>query len=117
MTIVGRSIAPFLGGFLISVANFQSVYSACAVSGVLAFAVGLMLPAGPARAPTAVRFPHFFAALRDVLSSRAIVLTSLVEAAQFLVFGAVEAFLALYAAAVGIPHGRSGSFSASSCSA
>jgi MFS family permease len=50
-----------------------------------------------------VRFPHFFAALRDVLSSRAIMLTSIVEAAQFLVFGAVEAFLALYAATMGIP--------------
>ena len=103
ITIAGRSIAPFLGGFLISVASFQSVYWACAISGVLAFAVGLMLPAEPARPHTDVRFPHFFAALRDVLSSRAIMLTSIVEAAQFLVFGAVEAFLALYAATVGIP--------------
>lgn len=102
-TIVGRSIAPFLGGFLISVANFHSVYWACAVSGVIALAVGLMLPSEPARVQTTVRFPHFLAALRDVLSSRAIVLTSIVEAAQFLVFGAVEAFLALYAAMVGIP--------------
>jgi MFS family permease len=103
VTIVGRSVAPFLGGFLISVANFHSVYWACAISGVLALALGLMLPAERPRAQTSVRFPHFFAALRGVLSSRAIVLTSLVEAAQFLVFGAVEAFLALYAAAVGIP--------------
>jgi MFS family permease len=103
VTIAGRSIAPFLGGFLISVASFQSVYWACAISGVLAFAVGLLLPAEPARPRTDVRFPHFFAALRDVLSSRAIMLTSVVEAAQFLVFGAVEAFLALYAATVGIP--------------
>jgi MFS family permease len=62
-----------------------------------------MLPGEHGRAPSTVRFPHFFAALRDVLSSRAIMLTSLVEASQFLVFGAVEAFLALYAAGVGIP--------------
>jgi MFS family permease len=103
ITIAGRSIAPFLGGFLISVASFQSVYWACAISGVLAFVVGLMLPAEAASPRTDVRFPHFFAALRVVLSSRAIMLTSLVEAAQFLVFGAVEAFLALFAAAVGIP--------------
>jgi MFS family permease len=103
VTIVGRSIAPFLGGFLISVASFHSVYWACAISGVLAFAAGLMLPAEPTRPRADVRFPHFFKALRDVLSSRAIMLTSIVEAAQFLVFGAVEAFLALYAAAAGIP--------------
>ena len=103
ITIAGRSIAPFLGGFLISVASFQSVYWACVISGVLAFAIGLMLPTEPARPPTDVRFPHFFGALHDVLTSRAIMLTSIVEAAQFLVFGAVEAFLALYAATVGIP--------------
>ena len=103
ITIAGRSIAPFLGGFLISVASFQSVYWACAISGVIALGVGLLLPAEAERARSAVRFPHFFAALRDVLSNRAIMLTSIVEAAQFLVFGAMEAFLALYAAAVGIP--------------
>lgn len=103
ITIAGRSVAPFLGGFLISVASFESVYWACAISGVLAFVVGLMLPAESPRSRADVRFPHFFAALRDVLSSRAIMLTSIVEAAQFLVFGAVEAFLALYAASVGIP--------------
>jgi MFS family permease len=103
ITIVGRSIAPFLGGFLISVTNFHSVYWACATSGVIALAVGLVLPPERTRAQTTVRFPHFFSALRDVLSSRAIMFTSIVEAAQFLVFGAVEAFLALYAAMVGIP--------------
>lgn len=103
ITIAGRSVAPFLGGFLISVASFESVYWACAISGVAAFGVGLLLPAESARPRADVRFPHFFAALRDVLSSRAIMLTSLVEAAQYLVFGAVEAFLALYAASVGIP--------------
>jgi len=104
VNIVGRSVAPFLGGFLISASGFYSVYWACAVSGVMAFVVGSMLPreAQP-RPDTKVGFPHFFAALRDVLQSRAIVLTSIVEAAQYLVFGAVEAFLALYAASVGIP--------------
>lgn len=104
VTIVGRSVAPFLGGFLISVASFHSVYWACAVSGVIALAVGLVLPREE-EAPAGARagFPHFFAALREVLQSRAIVLTSVVEAGQFLVFGAVEAFLALYAASVGIP--------------
>src|SRR5688572_14567923 len=77
ITIVGRSIAPFLGGFLISVANFHSVYWACAISGVIALAVGLMLPAERTRMPSAVQIPRFFAALLDVLSSRAIVLTSI----------------------------------------
>ena len=103
VTIVGRSAAPFLGGFLISVASFQSVFVACAISGVLAFAVCLLLPAEPRAVRGKTAFPPFLGALRLVAGNRGIVLTSLVEAAQFLVFGAVEAFLALYAASVDIP--------------
>jgi len=102
-TIIGRSIAPFLGGFLISLASFHSVYVACAISGILAWAAGLMLPPEKPGAPRAVRkLPPFMPALKAVLANRGIVLTSVIEAAQFLVFGAVESFLALYAASVGI---------------
>jgi len=102
-TIVGRSIAPFLGGFLISVANYQSVYVACAISGILACVLGLFLPREDRAPNRAAKWPQFFPALRTVLSNRTIFATSLVEAAQFLVFGAVEAFLAVYAASIGIP--------------
>jgi MFS family permease len=104
VTIVGRSIAPFLGGFLISVANFNSVYVACAISGVIAWIAGTMLPREQqAHSDQKPAFPQFFGALRTVLQNRLIVLTSLVEAAQYLVYGAIEAFLALYAASLGIP--------------
>ncbi|RPI45205.1 MAG: MFS transporter [Betaproteobacteria bacterium] len=104
VTIVGLSVAPVLVSILISAASFHSVYVACAVSGVAAGLVGTLLPR-ESRPDSGRRpdFPHFFAALRAVLSNRAIVLTSLIEAAQYLVFGAVEAFLALYAASLGIP--------------
>lgn len=104
VTTIGRSAAPFVGGFLISVANFQSVFTACAISGVIALAVGLMLPSEsrPVSSRNAASL-QFLKSLRVVLHSRGIVLVSLLEAGQFLVFGAVEAFLALYAASVGIP--------------
>ncbi len=103
-TIIGRSIAPFLGGFLISVASYQSVYIACALSGVLAWTIGLLLPAEAQSAPRQARaLPRFLPALQAVLASRGIVLASMIEAAQFLAFGAVESFLALYAASVGVP--------------
>ena len=104
ITIVGRSIAPFLGGFLISTASFHSVFVACAVSGVIAWLAGSMLPREQrARSDEKAAFPQFFSALRTVLQNRTIVLTSLVEAGQYLVYGAIEAFLALYAASIGIP--------------
>ncbi|HEY9098301.1 MAG TPA: MFS transporter [Thiobacillus sp.] len=121
ITIVGRSIAPFLGGFLISLASFNAVYIACAISGVLALGAGLLLrPQGVRRqtlapwavlaqrddgpAPAAKKVqPPFWASLNTVLRDRGIMLVSGVEAAQYLVFGAIEAFIALYAASLNIP--------------
>ncbi len=103
VTIVGRSIAPFLGGFLISLASFQAVYVACAISGVLALAAGTLLrDETPAPAIKREQAP-FWASLTTVLRDRGIMLVSLIEAAQYLVFGAIEAFLALFAASLGIP--------------
>lgn len=103
VTIVGRSIAPFLGGFLISLASFHAVYIACAISGVLALLVGLTLRDGDRPAPGRLELPHFWTSLITVLRDRGIMVVSLVEAAQYLVFGAIEAFLALFAASLGIP--------------
>jgi MFS family permease len=105
VTIVGRSIAPFLGGVLISLASFDAVYIACAISGVLALIVGLLLYDGtetPAPA-TRLEWPHFWTSLTTVLRDRSIMRVGLIEATQYLVFGAIEAFLALFAATLGIP--------------
>jgi len=103
ITIVGRSIAPFLGGLLISLASFQAVYIACAISGVLALAAGLLLRENTPPVGTKLEMPRFWFSLKTVLRDRSIMLVSLIEAAQYLVFGAIEAFLALFAASLGIP--------------
>ena len=103
VTIVGRSIAPFLGGTLISLASFGAVYVACAIAGVLALGAGLLLRDSQPKPKTRLALPHFWSSLRTVLRDRGIMLVSTVEAAQYLVFGAIEAFLALYAASLGIP--------------
>jgi MFS family permease len=103
VTIVGRSIAPFLGGLLISAAGFGAVYIACAISGVLALGAGFLLRDCEPLPSGKVERPHFWASLTTVLRDRGIMTVSLVEAAQYLVFGAIEAFLALYAASLGVP--------------
>lgn len=104
VTIVGRSVAPFLGGFLISLASFDAVYIACGISGVLALVVGLMLNDNGAPVPLAKpERENVLTSLKLVLRDARIMATTLVEAAQYLVFGAVEAFLALFAASLGIP--------------
>ncbi|MBW8369956.1 MAG: MFS transporter [Thiobacillus sp.] len=103
VTIVGRSIAPFLGGALISLASFGAVYIACAIAGVLALGAGLLLKDRDPKSTAKLELPHFWSSLRTVLRDRGIMLVSTVEAAQYLVFGAIEAFLALYASSLGIP--------------
>jgi len=103
ITIVGRSIAPFLGGFLISLASFDAVYIACAISGVLALGAGLLLHDDDPTPAAKKEQPPFWASLTTVLRDRGIMLVSGIEAAQYLVFGAIEAFIALYAASLGIP--------------
>ena len=42
-TVIGRSIAPFLGGALIYATNFASVYLAVGVNAIIALAIGLVL--------------------------------------------------------------------------
>ena len=103
VTIVGRSVAPFLGGLLISLASFKAVYIACAISGTLALAMGLIWRDTAAPIAQKQLLPNFSTSLKAVLHDRRIVLVSLTEAAQYLVFGAIEAFLALYAASLAIP--------------
>jgi MFS family permease len=103
VTIVGRSIAPFLGGLLISLASFDAVYIACAISGVLALATGLLLRDAAPAAASRLKLPDFWGSMKIVLRERRILTVSLIEAAQYLVFGAIEAFLALFAVSLGIP--------------
>jgi len=107
VSTVGRSIAPFLGGTLISLASFPGVYIGCAIAGVLALTLGiktssdLYAPTGPKNTPTGGH-------LAAVLADRLVLMTSVVEALQYLVFGSVEAFLAVYAAQHGWPAWRIG---------
>ena len=166
-TLVGRSVAPMLGGVLILV-SYHAVYLGCAVGGILALALGFMLPrpagvgavrsgriraqADAQRAPSevsgqredapAVDVPPLSPggskrrrergpggedavlpspggrgaggeanvtrgvgavdALLTVARNRTILVTSVVEAMQYLAFGAVETFLPVYALAQGI---------------
>lgn len=107
LTIAGRSAAPFVGGALLSLASFSAVYIACAISGVLALLIGLRLGDTPVAARE--QKPQFWRSLVSVLCERRILLVSAIEASQYLVFGAIEAFLALYAATLGLPAWQIGS--------
>ena len=105
-TMVGRFIAPSLGGLLIFGTDFRWVYLATGVAGVLALLAALRLPKVAAEAPT--RAPGEARAnlqaqwatvrvdLKVLFRNGALLGTSMMEAVQYFAFGFVEVYLPLY---------------------
>ncbi len=107
-TLGGRALAPVAGGALLALGPWQWVYVLCAIAGGLTFLGMWFIPpsqASFARTGNEVTGSPGFTirtSLWTVLSQRTIVVTSVAEASQYLAFGAVEAFLPLYALSVGL---------------
>ncbi len=101
MTLVGRLLAPFIGGILLTLtnSNFQMVYLVCGISGVLAFLASTMIkPGKTVVASTRTRsFREMVKeGLGEILREHRILVISSVEAVQLFAYGAVEAFIPLY---------------------
>jgi DHA1 family multidrug resistance protein-like MFS transporter len=107
-TLAGRALAPVVGGALLAFGPWPWVYALCGMAGGLAFLGMWWLPNAPASAsPGAEDAAGILegsnaASLWTILYHRTILVTSVAEASQFLAFGAVEAFLPLYALSVGV---------------
>lgn len=90
----GQAIGPVIAGYLISVHGFSAAF---VTAGLIAAAAPLL----SARLPVAKRpvaRQDFVRGLREVWSNPLILLTSVVQAAQYLQHGALSAFLPLFAA-------------------
>ncbi|MFX0196138.1 MAG: MFS transporter, partial [Candidatus Hodarchaeota archaeon] len=106
-TLVGRSVAPFAGGILLTIASFQAVYLVCAISAGLALLIALFIPKDIPSYQVelnthALSQIQTIQGLREVVGNFQIMVTSSMEAAQFFVYGAVEIFLILYANSIGL---------------
>lgn len=110
--LAGRSIAPLAGGAILAIGAWQWVYLVCAITGALTLAGTVLLPEPESepdqtglknrkRAPLS-KTRGGGSALRAVVSDRTILITSVAEASGFFAFGAIEAFLPLYALSAGI---------------
>ncbi|MBC7234818.1 MAG: MFS transporter [Chloroflexi bacterium] len=103
-TMVGRFLAPTIGGLLIFGENFRWVYLADGVAGLLALLAALSLPrmglnssAGQDPGAELRRSWNTVRADLGVLfRNMALLATSLIEAAQYFAFGFVEVFLPIY---------------------
>lgn len=104
-TIVGRSAAPFLGGFLLVLTNYgyKDVYALIGVAGLSALLAIVMVYRrdGSGIGPRKVHAP-LASQLWSIVSQRRVLVASTVEAVQYFTFGAFEFFIVLYAAAAGI---------------
>jgi len=103
-TMVGRFLAPTVGGLLILGQDFRWVYLGCGIAGGLALLAALRLPRLGQVAQSKVRSARWATMRRElhlILTNRSLLLTSGVEAAQYFAFGAVETFLPLYLKGLG----------------
>jgi len=105
-TIVGRGIAPFLGGFILSLTlwNYHMVYLAVGFFGITSFIIGLILSrqigdernANPVNPPEAKKKVEGFEGFKIVLRNSSIFVASITEAAARYVYGALEFFFVGY---------------------
>lgn len=100
-TMVGRFVAPLVGGLLIFGADFRWVYLAAGFAGILALVAAVRLPiasaaSGSLREAFGQQRARYGREIRSVLRHRGILATSGVEATQYFAFGALETFLPIY---------------------
>ena len=100
-TMVGRFLAPFVGGALIFGNDFHWVYLVAGIVGILALIPALKLPrrATARISPGEVIKKERGEIKRDIvamLTQRGILATSVVEAVQYFAFGCLEVFLPIH---------------------
>jgi MFS family permease len=101
-TLVGRGIAPFLGGSILAYTNnnFSDLYLAVGVAGLTSFLVGIPLlftkTKGSIEKQKATASTSIVSGWRTVARNRGVQLVAFVEAVQYYVYGSVEYFLVGY---------------------
>lgn len=114
-TLIGRSIAPFLGGALLTVFaaisfwHYRCVYLVCGIAGIIMFLGTLTLPSKrkltestQSHSSLSEKFRQTRNGLSAVIRHKGILVTSATHAVQYFGYGAYEVFLPLYAKSIGI---------------
>lgn len=114
-TLVGRAAAPFVGGTILAalatagtsgagaplgLTSYQWVYIVCGVAGLAALLAAIRLPVDNRTrggGTPSESWRRLKAGLGEVVRGRLILVTSVAEALQYFSYGAMEAFLPLYA--------------------
>ncbi len=102
-TLVGRALAPLIGGFIISyfanplipIMNYKYVYLAAFMLAIPVFILVLLLKDG-ARVALPVHGRDFYLDLKYFIGNKKLFSTAFVEMAIYFAYGAFETFLPLY---------------------
>lgn len=103
--LIGRSVAPAVGGALLAVGDWHWVYVVCGIAGLLTLIGIFMLPKQHETSkpePVVLITPAARTRLWAVMKDRTILMASLARSVQYFAFGAIEVFLPLYALSVGV---------------
>ncbi|MBI2980054.1 MAG: MFS transporter [Chloroflexi bacterium] len=100
-TMLGRFLAPFVGGILIFGEDFRWVYLADGFAGVLALVAAIRLPlttrtSGPVWETLKRERGKYGQEIAFVFRHLGILATSVIEAVQYFAFGCLETFLPIY---------------------
>lgn len=103
-TLVGRTLAPLLGGLIISALNYTSVYAGAFLLCVPVLILALVLK--PDRGGAAVKkvsAADFGKSLAEFVRNGRLLGTSLVEMATYFCYGVIETYLPIYLSGQGVP--------------
>jgi MFS family permease len=92
----GQALGPVLAGYLIAVGRFDLAFLAAGVIGLAAPVIVAGWRGGSDARPDRARWPEFKAGIGEVARNRLVLVTSGAQAAQFVLNGALIAFLPLY---------------------
>jgi MFS transporter, DHA1 family, multidrug resistance protein len=104
---LGGTVGPLLGVLLLFfTASYSMTFLAVGVLGLLPLAIILRLPEDrtprPASSTLGASSRRFWSGIREVASSRAVVIASVLEAALYVGYGAFLGFFPLYAQGIGL---------------
>ena len=107
ITLVGRFLAPITGGTILFITTnyYYGVYIGCAISGSIALTLTVFFyrdripktELNQATERVSLTINDFVRGIKEVLTHKLILSTSIVQASQYFAFGIIEAYVILYA--------------------
>ena len=107
-TLIGRFIAPMVGGSIIGAlisnpaVSYKVVYLVCGFAGIIMLLVTLTIPATEKKHNTIHSWEETLAIFKTVITNKGIIITSSVEASILFAYGTFETFIPLYSLSVGL---------------